>query len=105
MSVTTKISQNGNPVTAVGINVALFPDGYTCTYVSDRVQYKTDAASTTPAPVPTPTLPQEGSTVFGFVNDADENPLKGGHCDYCTEGSLSWLFLEMVVRRSPWLIP
>jgi alpha-tubulin suppressor-like RCC1 family protein len=77
VSVTTKISQNGNPVTVVGINVALFPDGYTCTYVSDRIQYKTDAASTTPAPVPTPTLPQKGGTVFGFVNDADENPLKG----------------------------
>jgi len=52
VSVTTKISLNGNPVDNVSVDVVLFPKGFSRSSVDDTVKYTTTSTSTT---TPTPT--------------------------------------------------
>lgn len=56
VSVKTKISLNGQPVDGVRVWAALFPPGYSCTWIYDYIDYNTTSSHVYPSPTPSPVI-------------------------------------------------
>ena len=94
VSVSTTISLDDEPVETIGVSVALFPEGISCTKVTDRIQYTTKLPSNCPhdgdIDMDGQITINDVKLVFDFLfNPSSLTPCQQNHADVNCDGEVT----------------